>query len=187
MLGLVRNQNGTVEIANRIFEMRLYNRYLAESQMQKLDIYKASLQDKNQFIVDGHLNMRRILEKFVEHFHELYGDREDRFKEEEGRSYFLLYLRPIINGTGNYYIESRTRSLGRTDVIVDYHGEQFVIEMKIWHGREYNNRGEKQLVRYLDDYQQKKGYMLSFNFNQKKEIGMKEIVIGDKLLVEAVV
>ena len=187
MFGFIRNQNGTVEIANRIFEMRLYNRYLAESQMQKLDIYKASLQDKNQFIVDGHLNMRRILEKFVEHFHELYGDREDRFKEEEGRSYFLLYLRPIINGTGNYYIESRTRSLGRTDVIVDYHGEQFVIEMKIWHGREYNNRGEKQLVRYLDDYQQKKGYMLSFNFNKKKEIGMKEIVIGDKLLVEAVV
>ena len=33
----------------------------------------------------------------------------DKFKEEDGRRYFLLYLRPIINGTGNYYIESRTR------------------------------------------------------------------------------
>jgi len=33
----------------------------------------------------------------------------------------------------------------------------------------------------------KKGYMLSFNFNKKKEIGVKEIVLGDKLIVEAVV
>lgn len=33
----------------------------------------------------------------------------------------------------------------------------------------------------------KKGYMLSFNFNKKKEVGIKEIVIGDKLLIEAVV
>lgn len=29
--------------------------------------------------------------------------------------------------------------------------------------------------------------MLSFNFNKKKEIGVKEVVIGDKLLIEAVV
>jgi len=29
--------------------------------------------------------------------------------------------------------------------------------------------------------------MLSFNFNQKKDIGVKEIAIGDKVLVEAVV
>ena len=29
--------------------------------------------------------------------------------------------------------------------------------------------------------------MLSFDFNKKKEIGVKEIRIGDKILVEAVV
>ena len=75
----------------------------------------------------------------------------------------------------------------RTDVIVDYGGEQFVIELKIWRGNAYNERGEKQLTDYLDYYHIKKGYMLSFNFNKKKEIGVKELVLGDKLLVEAVV
>lgn len=138
MFGFIKERHGVVVIANRIFETRLYNFYLSTSEMQGLEIYKASLQDKSQFLVDGPLNMRRILEKFVEHFHELYGDREDTFLEDEGRTYFLLYLRPIINGTGNYYIESETRGLRRTDVIVDYHGEQYVIEMKIWHGQEYN-------------------------------------------------
>ena len=51
----------------------------------------------------------------------------------------------------------------------------------------YHERGEKQLWDYLDYYHLKKGYMLSFNFNKKKELGVREIVLGDKVLVEAVV
>ena len=74
------------------------------------------------------INMDLLLEKFVTHFGDLYGNHPDQFKEEDGRRYFLLYLKPIINGTGNYYIESRTRNMERTDVIIDYRGEQIVIE-----------------------------------------------------------
>ena len=187
MFGFVKNHKGTTMIANRLFETRLYNLYLSTEEMKGKDIYTASLRDKNQFIVGGHLDMRRILERFVLHFHELYGNNTERFLEEEGRKYFLLYLRPIINGVGNYYIEARTRDLRRTDIIVDYHGEQYIIEMKIWHGDEYNYRGEEQLIGYLDDYHQNIGYMVSFNFNKNKKIGVHEIVIGDKRLIEAVV
>ena len=32
-----------------------------------------------------------------------------------------------------------------------------------------------------------KGYLLSFNFNKKKEIGVKELKIGEKTIIEAVV
>ena len=75
----------------------------------------------------------------------------------------------------------------RTDVIIDYCGEQYIIEMKIWHGNEYKNRGEQQLIEYLDAYHKNTGYLLSFNFNKNKKIGVQEIIIGDKLLIEAVV
>ncbi len=187
MFGFIKNRNGVVTIANRIFETRLYNYYLSTFPMQSKDIYKACLYDKNQFVTNGQLNMRLILERFVVHFNDLYGDRNETFLEEEGRKYFLLYLRPIINGIGNYYVEARTRDLKRTDIIVDYGGEQYIIEMKIWHGNEYNSRGEQQLAEYLDYYHQNKGYMISFNFNQNKQIGVKEILVGDKVLIEAVV
>ena len=66
--------------------------------------------------------MYLVLEKFVEFFDDIYGDREQKFYEEDGRRYFMLYLRPIINGEGNYYIESRTRNSERTDMIIDYRG-----------------------------------------------------------------
>lgn len=187
MFGFVKNKNGMLVVANRIFETWLYNFYLSAADMQKKEIYAASLMDKNQFIVNGCLNMRLILEKFVVHFNDLYGNQNETFLEEEGRKYFLLYLRPIINGTGNYYIEAQTRGQKRTDVIVDYRGHQYVIELKIWRGQEYNNRGEEQLARYLDDYHVNKGYMVSFNFNRKKKTGVQEIVLNDKVIIEAVV
>lgn len=107
--------------------------------------------------------------------------------EEDGRKYFLLYLRPIINGTGNYYIEARTRNLRRTDVIVDYNGVQYIIEMKIWHGEEYHRRGEEQLAGYLEDYHQKQGYLISFNFNKNKKPRIREARIKDKTIIEAVI
>ncbi len=72
-------------------------------------------------------------------------------------------------------------------MVIDYAGEQFVIEMKIWHGNEYNERGEQQLADYLDYFHQTKGYLLSFNFKKKKEIGLNTIMIGEKIIVEAVV
>lgn len=187
MFGFVKVENSNVIIANRIFETRLYNMFLLSTAEQGNAIYKEGSRQKNQFIQDGHLNMRLILEKFVSYFDDIYGDQTQNFVEEDGRRYFMLFLKPIINGSGNYYIEARTRNNERTDMIIDYHGEQYIVEMKIWHGDAYNTRGEKQLSNYLDYYHLKKGYMLSFNFNKNKEIGVKDIVLGDKLLIEAVV
>lgn len=51
------------------------------------------------------------------------------------RSTFFCILRDkngytIINGTGNYYIEAQTRDQTQTDIIVDYLGKQYVIELK---------------------------------------------------------
>ena len=66
--------------------------------------YAFGTKEKNMFITDGRLNMEFVLERFVEHFSMIFGDKNEKFAEEEGRRFFLLYLRPIINGTGNYYI-----------------------------------------------------------------------------------
>ncbi len=186
MFGYAVNVDGKVRIANRIFETRLYNYFLSEEELSST-MGKMAQRDKSYFIHDGRLDMDMALKKFVDYFTEIYGDNDEKFIEDYGRKFFLLYLKPIINGVGNYYIEAQTRDARRTDVIVDYRGEQFIIELKIWHGNEYNERGEEQLSGYLDYYHKDKGYMLSFNFNRNKEIGVKEIKLGNKTIVEAVV
>lgn len=118
--------------------------------------------------------MELILKKFTEHFTEIYGDQKENFLEENGRRFFLLYLKPIINGVGNYYIKAQTRNQKRTDIIIDYQGNQYIIEMKIWRGEEYNQSGEEQLTEYLEYYHLNKGYLLSFNFNKNKTTGIKK-------------
>ncbi|MCD7885540.1 MAG: AAA family ATPase [Lachnospiraceae bacterium] len=186
MFGFLKERDGAVSISNRIFEMKLYNLFLSEEETDA-KMFTAADTEKIQFIRGGHLQMELVLQKFCEYFEDIYADADDRFIEDNGRRIFLVFLKPIINGNGNYYIESRTRNMKRTDVIIDYRGVQEVLEMKIWHGEEYNRRGENQLLEYMEYYHLDKGYMLSFNFNKKKRTGMKKIVIGGKVLVEAVV
>lgn len=186
MFGFVKNADGFLEIANRVFETRIYNFFLSEEEIHQRFV-SAEQADRNQFIQNGRLNMELALEKFVSYWRELSDSSDGKFIEDNGRKLFLLFLKPIINGTGNYYIEAQTRDNRKTDVIVDYQGEQFIVELKIWRGNTYKERGEKQLLDYLEYYHLRKGYMLSFNFNQKKSTGVQKIFLGDKVLVEAVV
>ena len=186
MFGFFKEEGGHVAVANRIFEMYLLNLFIAEESL-KNDMFLYAQSSKNQFTAEHRLNMDLVLEKFVQHFAEIYGDNDEKFLETYGRKFFLLYLKPIMNGVGNYYIEAQTLDAKRTDVIVDYLGERFIVELKLWHGNEYNERGEAQLVEYLEYFHQEKGYMLNFNFNKKKKTGVKTIVVKDKIIVEAVV
>lgn len=186
MFGFVKNDNSHIAISNRIFEMALLNMFITEESISSTAFHYGD-RERNRFTEDGKLNMDLVLEKFVEYYNDIFGDNDEKFIEKYGRKFFLLYLKPIINGTGNYYLEAQTRDARRTDVIVDYLGEQFIIELKIWHGSEYNERGEEQLTGYLDYFHRKKGYLLSFNFNKHKEVGIKTISVGGKTIVEAVV
>ncbi len=186
MYGFITNDTGKVRIANRIFETRLYNYFLSVEKTSNA-LAQDSAFHRNEYIENGTLNMEKILERFIVVYTDIYGSQPEEFLEEAGRRLFLLFIRPIINGSANYYIEARTRDLRRTDLIIDYKGKQYIIEMKIWHGAEYNERGEKQLADYLDFYHTNKGYMLSFNFNKNKQTGTKTISVGDKTIFEAVV
>ena len=187
MYGLIRNDHNTVRIANRIFETMLYNLFLSEEEIRSNVFFREGDLARNCFVEDGKLNIRMILERFIHTFHQVCGPLDGKFKEKDGREYFLLYLKPIINGVDNYYIEAQTRDQKRTDVIIDYLGRQYIIELKIWRGERYNAEGEKQIREYLDFFGLTTGYMLSFNFNKKKETGVKQVYIGEKLLYEGVV
>ncbi|MCC8068086.1 MAG: AAA-like domain-containing protein [Clostridiales bacterium] len=186
MFDYIKSVNGRVAVANRIFEVVLYDYFLSEEETGNVTKKDAEL-NKSQFIVDGRLDMEMLLQKFAEHYAYVYADNDQKFVEKYARKIFLLYLKPVINGTGNYYIEAQTRDEKKTDIIVDYHAEQFLIETKIWYGQKYNEEGEKQLCGYLDRLQLKKGYMLTFSFNKNKRTGIQERKYGEKVLWEITV
>ena len=151
MFGFLKDADGQVALANKIFEAHLYNYFLAEEIATNAS-ERIAVSDRNQFIENGHLNIQMVMRKFVQYYSDIYSDSDSHFVEKYGRKIFLLYLKPIINGTGNFYVEAQTRDLTRTDVIIDYAGEQFIIELKIWRGKAYQEQGEQQLAQYLELY-----------------------------------
>lgn len=187
MYGFLSNNNGALMIANRIFEVMLYNYFLSINEMKKSPISQSGSDSKGLFIENGHLNMDRLLEHYITAFDDIYEGKADSFSEEEGRRRFLLFIRPIINGTGNYYVESRTRNNERMDIVIDYLGERFVIELKIWRGEAYHEKGEQQLAEYLEHYHLDKGYMLTYSFLKSKRNRLMTVNISGKTLTEAFV
>ena len=186
MFGFIIDKNAVVTVANRIFETQLYHFFLTES-LKKDDRQREKLPARNQFVKDGQLDMDLVMQKFYEYYVSLYSEEDERFVEKYGRKIFLMYLKPIINGVGNFYVEDQSRSRMRSDIVIDYNGSQHVVECKIWHGDEYNRRGEEQLAAYMEAYHVDKGYLLSFNFNKKKNAGVKTIIYKGKELLEVVV
>lgn len=188
LFGFLVNRDGKVAISNRIFETILYNKYITEAQWSS-DLYQNAILEKNQFILNGQLNVDMIIERFKAHFESFYGEKDWVFVEDEGRLLFLTFLKPIINGVGNYYVEARTRDLKRTDIIIDYLGRQYVIELKIYRGEKYQESGYRQLCEYLDLYGQDKGWLLSFCFlkHKEKKVGICCKEIDGKTIVEAII
>ena len=187
MFNYIVNKNGKIALACRIMETRLYNLFLKEEENSV--IYKQGQIDKNQFIKDGIIDMAHLLERFVVHMNQTYKmDHDTEFIENDARKVFLTYLRPVINGIGSYHIEEQTRDNDRMDVVVDYLGKQYVVELKIWRGNAYNERGEEQLCRYLEYFDLQEGYLLSFCFNKTKKSGLlPPVVLKGRTLVEAIV
>ena len=114
----------------------------------------------------GRFNMQLCLENFLIHWQELYSEKTDKFMEKQCRMIFLTYLKPILNGRGFYTIESALTDDRRMDLLVIYNGERFVLELKIWKGQLYNEKGVKQLRGYLDKLGEKRGYLLTFDFRK---------------------
>ena len=188
MYGLIENFENTVRIDNRVFETRLYNLFLSDERLRNSAFAREGGLARNMFVRDGRLDVRLVLERFVVTYTQVKGPLKEPFKERDGREDFLLFLKPIINVTGNYYIEAQTRDEKRTDVIVDCLGQQYVIELKIWHGERHDAEGERQISAYLDYWNLDVGYMLSFNFDKrKKEQGVRRVQVADKVLFEAMV
>ena len=187
MYGFLTNKDGAAVISNRVFEVMLYNYYLSLNELKNSPISISGSESKEMLIENGRLNMDKLLERYVTVFDDIYEGKADTFSEEEGRRRFLLFIRPIINGTGNYYVESRTRNNERMDIVIDYLGERFVVELKIWRGEVYHEKGEQQLANYLDYYHLDKGYMLTYSFNKNKNTALTTKTVQDKTLIEAFV
>ena len=165
MFGILKEKEGSIALSNIIFEVYLYNYFSSMEEVQNVNLSV----NTSQFIKEGRLDMPHVLTKFQEIMKAEYRKEDGKFLEQQGRLLFLCFLKPIINGSGFYYVEPETRNNTRMDIVVTYGKEEHIIELKLWHGDQYRKDGIEQLERYLDSRNNETGYLVSFSFNQNKE------------------
>lgn len=186
ILSKEETQDGNyIKISNTIFEILLYNIYI--SQNIRLGLQVNSKYERNQFIENNRLNMEKVILKFQEFMKCEYYDTRQSFIEDEGRLLFLCFLKPIINGTGFYYVEPQTRNTTRMDIVVTYGEEEHIIELKIWHGTKKHQQAYEQLLNYMDNRNQSTGYLVTFSFNKHKEYTSNWNNFDKKRIFEAIV
>ena len=153
-----------VRIHNIIFEEVLNNYFIAEQTIKNL----GSLRMQLNYVRNGRLDMELVITRFGELMHEEYRESTVPFQEREGHLLFLTFLKPIINGTGFYYVEPQTRDNRHMDLVVTYGNEEFIIELKIWRGEKYEEQGRDQLASYLTARQMSEGYLVTFDFSKRR-------------------
>ena len=183
LYGYFKNNEGKVNVSNKIFAERIYNYMISkfENNYNRIEEYNF----KNQFINnDGSLDIEKILKRFQQFMKEQYSSRDKEFIENHGRLLFLAFIKPIINGVGFDFKEVQVSEEKRLDVVITYNKFKYIIELKIWRGLKYHENGITQLYDYLDINELSTGYLLIFNFNKNKEFKEEKRSIKGKDIIE---
>ncbi len=159
------NQRGKTMIHNLVFEEVLFV-YFSNKTMREQGAKLSPFQ--LNYVKNGKLNMEHVVARFRDLMQEEYRESTVPFLEREGRLLFLTFLKPIINGTGFYYVEPQTRDNRRMDLVVTYGEQEFIIELKIWRGDKYEELGRDQLSGYLATRGIDEGYLVTFDFSKRK-------------------
>ena len=185
IFGIFSKRDNKVSISNRIYEQYIYNYLSSKIEVSNNVLEKYNF--KSDFIQGNGLNIEKILLRFQQFMKEQYSKKDAIFLEREGRLLFLAFIKPIINGVGFDFKEVQISEEKRLDIVIVYNNNKYIIELKVWHGEEYHEKGLKQLVNYLDINNQDKGYLLVFNFNKNKEYKKEEVIVEGKEIFEVFV
>lgn len=177
--GFLKQGDSGTEVSNKIFEEIIYNYMLSKLQTKTRDIEKYNF--RHNFIEsDGSLNLPHILRKFQLFIKEQYSSKDESFVENHGRLLFLAFIKPIINGVGFDFKEVQVSEEKRLDIVITYNNFRYIVELKIWRGEKYHEKGIKQLSEYLDIHNLSYGYLIVFNFNKSKEYKEENLQVGNK-------
>ena len=171
MHGIFRaSEDRKVVIYNKIYEEKVTNYLLTTFSTIKNSFNSV----QSPFLKpDGKLDMKHVLQKFQEVIKEKYSKtdhlKSDEFLENNLRMLFLVFLKPIINGTGFSFKEVQTSAERRLDIVVLFKDEKFIVELKMWYGEKYHIQGIEQIKDYMSRENVDEGYMIIMSKNKDKQ------------------
>ncbi len=175
MYGIIKEGEGNnTEIINPIYKKVLLKTF---TPLTETETFFPNGITPSMFTKEGELNLKGLLihfKEFIERIGIKLFDIVSSRKESAGQYLLMSYLDLFIRTLDGYSLIETPSGRGRIDVLLHYKGRKYVIELKIWRGKEYFEKGKKQLIEYLRSENLKQGYMVLFDPRQEEFKEFKE-------------
>ncbi|MFZ4564401.1 MAG: ATP-binding protein [Bacteroidales bacterium] len=170
-LGIIKKSSNGIMISNEIYK-EIIPRVLNLSFLVNIE---AKISPQWFIKADGHMDMDALLCEFQDFYREHSESWLDTFSYHESGKQLLLmaFLQRIVNGGGSIAREMAV-GRGRTDLVIDFNGDLFVLELKIKRSNTNMERTYKQLFHYLDQLNQTHGYLVFFELKKSDIISWEE-------------
>ncbi len=165
-LGLLREVEKRLIPSNPIYS-EVIVRYLsivAQSEMEMRGYPPLAL----SYLVDGRLDMKKLLGDFQQFWRENSEIWRERFQYKEAAPHLVLqaFLQRVLNAGGTIQREL-AEGRGRLDLCVHYGEFKYPIELKLRYGEKTYSEGQEQLARYMDKMGCREGWLIVFDKRNK--------------------
>ncbi len=169
--GIIKKDNdGYVAFWVPLYQKCLYEAFYPYLNGEK-DRIRGNMDVDTFLLPNGHLDMDKIVESYKE-YAQRRGFRYFREKDEKGNFVSLkeaalmysfdTYVNAIISLAGGKTYLEPTTALGRSDLLINYKGHEYVIETKVYSDTVQFADGKHQLAYYLKSLNLKTGIYLVF-------------------------
>ncbi|HPG31635.1 MAG TPA: AAA-like domain-containing protein, partial [bacterium] len=162
-LGLIKKEEKKYRISNAIYKEVIPRELVYATQ------YTMSIEPV-WFIENNKLQLDKLLKRFQQFYRENSEVWLEKFAYKEAGPHLLLtaFLQRIINGGGRIH---REYGLGRKriDLFIEFGGEKFCIETKVFRTEKSKQDGLSQLKKYMDVCGAKAGHLILFDKSSEKK------------------
>lgn len=162
--GVIDNVDGEIEIVVPLYSKRLITAFRPHinGEAQHYLTVNDTFQD---YLTDDGLNLHAAILKYREYIRRRGFRAFDTEQLKEGAWHYSLdgFLHFFIERVGgDTFIEVPT-GRGRTDILILYQSQKYIVETKIYTDEKYFQDGKYQLADYLDSEQLQEGYYVVFS------------------------
>jgi hypothetical protein len=180
-MGLIRkNEAGSWVVSNPVYQEIIPRELNTTAQVN----VAAATIAPGWLLPTGKLDFAVLMRRFVDFWRE-HGEalmRSVPYHEVSAQLSLMAFLQRLINGGGRIHREYALGS-GRMDLCIEYAGDKFGLEMKVWRAGRPNplTKGLGQLDRYLDQLGLETGWLVIFDQRENPklpgaDLGLEEVL-----------
>jgi hypothetical protein len=187
--GVVENVDDYVEVAVPLYKKRLLTAF-RPSINGETGYYVATQDTFSEYLSDGELNLKAILERYVEYVARRGYRAFDTKHLREGAWHYSLdgFINFFIERLGGQTFTEVPSGRGRTDIMILCRGKKYIIETKIFTDQSYFQNGKRQLAAYLKTEGLEVGYYVVFSkkHSESEVLAEEEIIEGKRIVTQII-